>query len=66
MSKKFIVWLRTKETKVLKQEMKKRDVTVQELVRAVVIPEWLDKHGYLSIRLIRGQSEEAGDSHAGR
>ena len=66
MSKKFVISLKHREMKILKLHMKERGVTVQELLRAVVIPEWLDRKGYVSIRLIRRQSDKAGDSHAGR
>ena len=66
MSKKFGVSLKNREMKVLNLHMKERGVTIQELLRAVVIPEWLDRKGYVSIRLIRPKSDKAGDSHAGR
>lgn len=41
---KFMHLIGDKMLDLLDAEAKKRDVTVQKLVRAIIMPEWIDRH----------------------
>jgi hypothetical protein len=43
MMKKFMMFLGDMETKAVRREAKRRgNINIQEVLRAVIIPEWLD------------------------
>jgi hypothetical protein len=55
---KFIMSIGDEAFKLLGLEAKNRDVTVQQLLRAVIVPDWikqnLDDHGTMGQGAIRG------------
>jgi predicted DNA-binding ribbon-helix-helix protein len=44
---KFMQTLDSEIYRKLEQVAKKRGITVQELIRAVIIPEWMQTHGLI-------------------
>jgi hypothetical protein len=42
---KFMQTVHNEAFKILEDEAKYRDITVQELIRAVIIPDWIKNNG---------------------
>ena len=44
MTKKFVIQMIDKQFETVKWKAEQRGITIQELVRAVIIPEWMIEH----------------------
>lgn len=60
--KKFMMAIRVDIYELLEREAFKREVTVQELLRAVVLPDWVKKNTRMKIEAdLKAQSQDAED-----
>ena len=53
--RKFMQTLGGKNLEILTYEAEKREIPIQELIRAVIVPDWIKSQGFCWLRPVRRQ-----------
>src|SRR5215831_9193947 len=64
--RKFMMAVRVDMYDLLEREAMKREVTVQELLRAVILPDWMKKNSRSSSELDEPDKSQAQENPVGR